>query len=157
MRFSFVVRVNAAIGAAPTHGRFDPMKYLLTLYGDESRFADATPEQRAEVMKAWDNYTQDAINEGVHLGGEGLQPSATATTVKIEESGDQLVSDGPFAETKEQLGGYYLLDCKDLDDAIAWAKRIPMPGGTVEVRPVMDYEAVGSQQHANEAKAEAGR
>jgi hypothetical protein len=108
-------------------------------------------------MKGWDGYTQDAINAGVHLGGEGLQPSATATTVKIGESGDQIVSDGPFAETKEQLGGYYLLDCEDLDDAIAWAKRIPMPGGTVEVRPVMDYEAIGSQQHSNEARAEAGR
>jgi hypothetical protein len=70
---------------------------------------------------------------------------------------DTLVSEGPFAETKEQLGGYYRLDCKDLDDALAWAKRIPMPGGTVEVRPVMDYEAVGSELHHNEARAEAGR
>ena len=63
------------------------------------------------------------------------------------------MSDGPFAETKEQLAGYYLLDCKDLDDALAWAKRIPMPGGTVEVRPVMDYEARGSEAHTNEAGA----
>jgi hypothetical protein len=133
------------------------MKYLLTLYGDETRFADMTPEQGAESMKAWDSYTQDAIDSGVHLGGEGLQPSATATTVRIEESGDQIVSDGPFAETKEQLGGFYLLDCSDLDEAIAWAKKIPMPGGTVEVRPVMDYEAAGSQAHTNESKAEAGR
>ena len=129
------------------------MKYLLTLYRDESRMAELTPEQRAEGMKLWDAYTTDAIDAGVHLGGEGLQPSATATTVKIEESGDHIVSDGPFAETKEQLGGYYLLDCKDLDGALAWAKKIPMPGGTVEVRPVMDYEAVGSQVHSNEAEA----
>jgi hypothetical protein len=133
------------------------MKYLLTLYGDESRFADMTPEQRAQGMRAWDAYTKDAVDAGVHVGGEGLQPSSTATTVHIKQSGDHLVSDGPFAETKEQLGGYYLLDCKDLDEALAWAKRIPMPGGTVEVRPVMDYEAVGSQLHTNEAKAEAGR
>ena len=133
------------------------MKYLLALIGDESRFADMTPEQQAEGMKAWDAYTRDAIDAGVHLGGEGLQPSSTATTVQIRESGDHIVSDGPFAETKEQLGGYYLLDCKDLDDALQWARRIPMPGGTVEVRPVMDYEAIGSQLHTNEAKAEAGR
>jgi hypothetical protein len=131
------------------------MKYLLTLHGDETRLADMTPEQQAEGMKAWDAYTQAAIDAGVHLGGEGLQPSATATTVQIQESGDHIVSDGPFAETKEQLGGYYLLDCRDLDEALTWAKRIPMPGGTVEVRPVMDYEAVGSQLHTNEAKAEA--
>jgi hypothetical protein len=133
------------------------MKYLLTLYGDESRMADMTPEQQAAGMQAWDDYTRSAIDAGVHLGGEGLQPSSTATTVQIRESGDPIVSDGPFAETKEQLGGYYLLDCRDLDDALGWARKIPMPGGTVEVRPVMDYEAVGSQLHSNEAKAEAGR
>jgi hypothetical protein len=133
------------------------MKYLLTLFGDESRFGERTPEQQAEGMKAWDEYTRSAIDAGVHLGGEGLQPSSTATTVQIPESGDPIVSDGPFAETKEQLGGYYLLDCRDLDDALAWARKIPMPGGTVEVRPVMDYEAVGSQLHSNEATAEAGR
>lgn len=129
------------------------MKYLFTLYGDESRFADMTTEQLGQNMLRWDAYTTEAIEAGVHVGGEGLQPSATATTVTIEESGDHIVSDGPFAETKEQLGGYYLLDCQDLDEALAWAKRIPMPGGTVEVRPVMDYEAVGSRVHSNEAEA----
>jgi hypothetical protein len=129
------------------------MKYLLTLYGDESRMADRTPEQRQEGMKHWDAYTREAIDAGVHVGAEGLQPSSTATTVRIPPSGDPIVSDGPFAETKEQLGGYYLLDCRDLDEALAWAKKIPMPGGNVEVRPVMDYEAAGSTAHSNEAEA----
>jgi hypothetical protein len=127
------------------------MKYLLTLYRDESRFADRTPDQAHQSMLSWDRFTTEAIDAGVHRGGEGLESSTTATTVKIGQSGDPVVTDGPFAETKEQLGGYYLLDCKDLDDAIAWAKRVPMPGGTVEVRPVMDYEAAGSQVHSNEA------
>jgi hypothetical protein len=129
------------------------MKYLLALFGDESNYSDRTPEQQAEVMKAWDAYTSAVIDAGVHLGGEGLQPSSTATTIQIRESEDPIVTDGPFAETKEQLLGYYLLDCKDLDDALAWAKRIPMPGGTVELRPVMDYEAAGSELHTNEAGA----
>ena len=133
------------------------MKYMLALIGDESRWEDRTPEEMAEAMKQWDAFTQEAIDAGVHLGGEGLQSSATATTVRIQESGEQIVSDGPFAETKEQLGGYYLLDCKDLDDALAWAKRVPWPGGSVEVRPVMDYEAAGSQVHTNRAEAEAAR
>jgi hypothetical protein len=155
-RISFVVRVKRGDRRCATQ-EVSSMKYLMTLYRDESRYADVTPEEMAENMKLWDRYTQDAIGAGVHLGGEGLQPSDTATTVKLQESGDQIVSDGPFAETKEQLGGFYLLDCKDLDDAISWAKRIPLPGGTVEVRPVMDYEAVGSTQHSNESKAEVGR
>ena len=126
------------------------MKYLLTLFGDESRIADRTPEQQAAIMREWDAYTRAVTEAGVHLGGEGLQPSSAATTVQIRESGDPIVTDGPFAETKEQLAGYYLLDCRDFDEALAWAKRIPMPGGTVEVRPVMDYEAAGSQLHTND-------
>jgi hypothetical protein len=133
------------------------MKYMLALIADESRFADRTPDEQAEVMKAWDAFTQATIDAGVHLGGEGLQPSSTATTVRIQTSGDPIVTDGPFVETKEQLAGYYLLDCKNLDDALAWAKRIPLPGGTVELRPVMDYEAAGSELHHNAARAEAGR
>jgi hypothetical protein len=104
-------------------------------------------------MRGWDAYTTELIDAGVLLGGEGLQPSSTATTVKLPESGEPIVSDGPFAETKEQLGGYYLIDCKVLDEALAWAKKIPWPGGAVEVRPVMDYEAAGSQVHRNEAEA----
>ena len=129
------------------------MKYMLALFGDESRWAERTPEEIAGAMKQWDAFTQEAIEAGVHVGGEGLQPSATATTIQIQESGEHIVSDGPFAETKEQLGGYYLLDCEDLDDAIGWAKKIPMPGGTVEVRPVMDYEAAGSALHSSESEA----
>ncbi|MGH3039285.1 MAG: YciI family protein [Gaiellaceae bacterium] len=129
------------------------MKYMLALIGDESRWADRTPEQQAESMKQWDAFTQETIDAGVHLGAEGLQPSATATIVRIQVSGEPIVSDGPFAETKEQLGGYYLLDCKDLDEALAWAKKVPMPGGTVEVRPVMDHEAAGSAVHTQEAGA----
>jgi hypothetical protein len=132
------------------------MKYLLTLYGDESRFAERSPEELQESMQHWDRYTQETKDSGAFLGGEGLQPSATATTVQIPPSGgDPIVTDGPFAETKEQLGGFYLLECKDLDEALAWARKIPMPGGNVEVRPVMDYEAAGSEVHSNQAEARA--
>jgi hypothetical protein len=145
--------VKAASPAARGNSQEVAMKYLLTLWGDESRFAEMTPEQMQQGMKQWDAYTNAAIEAGVHVGGEGLEPSATATTVQITDTGDPIVTDGPFAETKEQLGGYYLLDCADLDQALDWAKRIPLPGGTVEVRPVMDYDAVGSSVHTNEAEA----
>ena len=129
------------------------MKYLLALIGDESRYADRTPEQMREGMKEWDAFTRATTDAGAFVAGEGLQPSATATTVKIQEAGEPIVTDGPFAETKEQLGGFYLLECEDLDDALTWAKRIPWPGGSVEVRPVMDYEAAGSETHTNQAEA----
>jgi hypothetical protein len=129
------------------------MKYLLTLWNDESRFAELTPEQLQEGMMHWDEYTNETKDAGAFLGGEGLEPTALATTVQIEASGDHIVTDGPFAETKEQLGGFYLLECENLDDAIAWAKKIPMPGGKVEVRPVMDYEAAASGGHSREAGA----
>jgi len=129
------------------------MKYLLALIGDESRYADRTPEQMREGMKEWDAFTRATTDAGAFVAGEGLQPSATATTVKIQEAGEPIVTDGPFAETKEQLGGFYLLECEDLDEALTWAKRIPMPGGAVEVRPVMDYEAAGSETHTNQVEA----
>jgi hypothetical protein len=132
------------------------MKYLLSLYGDESSDVDRTPEEMQEAMKAWDAFTQETRGAGAFLGGEGLQPTSTATTVAIsEEGGEPIVTDGPFAETKEQLGGFYLLDCKDLDEALEWARKIPMPSGKVEVRPVMDYEAAGgSEHHTQEAGAQ---
>jgi hypothetical protein len=126
------------------------MKYLLALIGDESQNADRTPEQQREAMRGWDDYTRALQDAGAYVGGEGLQPSSSATTVKLPPGGEPVVTDGPFAETKEQLGGYYLIDVEDLDAALDWAKKIPMPGGNVEVRPVMDYERAGSEVHSNE-------
>ena len=121
------------------------MRYLLTIYGDESGWSDVTPEQSQQIMAAYGEFGQAAQDAGVLLGGEGLQPSGTATTVRVRD-GEALTTDGPFAETREQLGGYYLLDCKDLDEAIAWAAKIPgARDGSVEVRPVMDYEAMGHE------------
>jgi hypothetical protein len=122
------------------------MRYLLTIYGDESGWNDVTPEQSQQIMAAYGEFGQAAQAAGVLLGGEGLQPTSTATTVRVRD-GEALTTDGPFAETREQLGGYYLLDCKDLDEAIGWAAKIPgAQSGSVEVRPVMDYEATGRDE-----------
>jgi hypothetical protein len=124
------------------------MKYLLTIYNHEAGFAEATPEQVGQVMAAYEAFGRAASEAGVMRGGEGLQPSSTATSVRVRD-GETLTSDGPFAETREQLGGYYLLDCRDLDDALGWAARIPgAQTGTIEVRPVMDYEARGLDRDA---------
>jgi hypothetical protein len=120
------------------------MRYMLTIVGDEGGMDDATPEEMKAVMAAWDKFTQETVDRGTFIAGEGLQPSSTATTVSFPAGGgDPTVTDGPFTESKEQLGGFYLLECKDLDEALEWAKRIPARGGMVEVRPVMDYEASG--------------
>ena len=129
------------------------MRYLLSIYGDESGWNDATPEQVGAIMAAYGEFGEKAEAAGVMLGGEGLQPSATATTVRVRAD-ETLTTDGPFAETREQLGGYYLLECRDLDEAIGWAAQIPgARDGCVEVRPVMDYEAAGSEAHSNAAEA----
>ena len=132
------------------------MKYLFALITDESASDDRTPEERGESMKAWDAFTTETKDAGAFVAGEGLQPSANATNVKLgDQGGEPIITDGPFAETKEQLGGFYLLECSDLDEALEWAKKIPMPGGVVEIRPVMDYEAAGSREHTSEAGAAA--
>jgi hypothetical protein len=118
------------------------MKFLALIYDDESRWTDATPEQIAATFQAHGEFGEAAGEAGVYAGGEGLEPTATATTLRVRD-GERMLTDGPYAETKEQLGGYYLLECKDLDEALAWAARIPeAKSGAVEVRPVIDYAAM---------------
>jgi hypothetical protein len=124
------------------------MKYLLALIGEEGGMEDASPEEMKAVMDRWADYGKEAVEKGAFIAGEGLQPSETASTVKIEEGNEPTVTDGPFAESKEQLGGFYLLECKDLDEALEYAKRIPLQNGWVEVRPVMDYSEYGYENPA---------
>jgi hypothetical protein len=118
------------------------MRYMLSIFVDERGWIEATPEQIRETMEAYGAFGEEVEAKGIYVAGEGLQPTATATSVQVRD-GERIVSDGPFAETKEQLGGFYLLECKDLDEAIGWAAKIPgAQVGTIEVRPVMDYEAM---------------
>ena len=108
------------------------MKYLLLLYASESEMPQVTPE----LQQVWYAVGQEAKDAGVLLSSSGLSPIANATTVRVR-NGKTLTTDGPFAETHEQLGGYFLLDCKDLDEAIGWAAKIPTARyGSVEVRPL---------------------
>jgi hypothetical protein len=120
------------------------MKYAFTIYGDESRRESATPEQQQEMSHAYAALTQEMEEKGVLVAGEGLYPTATATTVRVRD-GERDVTDGPFAETKEALGGFYVLDVKDLDEAIEWAAKIPgSQVGSIEVRPVMVFDEAGN-------------
>jgi len=131
------------------------MRYLLTIYGDESNGATMSPEDSGRIMQRYGAFGDEAKAAGAYEGGEGLQPTSTATTVRVRD-GERLTTDGPFAETKEQLGGFYLLDCKDLDEAIEWASKIPgAETGSVEVRPVMDYEAMQAATQSAGASSQA--
>jgi hypothetical protein len=116
------------------------MQYALTIYDDQTKWSDLPPDSPRETSEAYARLTEEMRSAGVFRAGEGLQPATTATTVRVP-NGERLVTDGPFAETKEQLGGFYVLDCKDLDEAIEWASKIPTAkSGCVEVRPVIQYD-----------------
>ncbi len=114
------------------------MKYLLMIYGDEAGYAALTEAENAALMAEHNVFTQEVVRRGVMLGGEALEPTHTATTVRVRD-GKTFTIDGPFAETKEQLGGFYILDCKDLDEALLMASKIPdARTGSIEVRPIMN-------------------
>jgi hypothetical protein len=120
------------------------MKYALTIYVDESARDSASEEERQATSQAYGALTQEMEQKGVLVAGEGLYPTPTATTVRVRD-GERDVTDGPFAETKEQLGGFYVLDVKNLDEAIEWAAKIPgAQTGSVEVRPVMVFDEAGN-------------
>src|SRR5213594_1302271 len=112
------------------------MKYILLIYGNEAEGAKRSQEQMGALLKEFGAFSESIQRSGNFLGGERLQRTAAATTVRVRDS-KTLTTDGPFAETKEQLGGYYLIEAKDLDEAIAIAGRIPTARfGAVEVRPI---------------------
>jgi len=112
------------------------MRYILLIYDNE-----ATAPQDEGEMKKWFDYTDELRASGCYVAGEALHPVATATTVRVK-NGKRVTTDGPFAETKEQLGGFYVVDCKDLDEALKWAEKMPSAGrGPVEVRPIVDFGA----------------
>jgi hypothetical protein len=114
----------------------EEMQYLAMIYGDEDRWESFSPEERREVYKEYESFAEQARQAGVLVGGAELDSTSTATTVRVRD-GETLVTDGPFAELKEALGGYFLLECASLEDACRWAARIPgATHGAIEVRPL---------------------
>lgn len=113
------------------------MKYVLLIYENEASMASMTEAEGGKIYQEYMDYTKGIRKGGQYVAGEALQPVATATTVR-EKNGKVLTTDGPFAETREQLGGFYLVEAKDLDAAIALARGIPaVRTGCIEVRPVL--------------------
>jgi hypothetical protein len=117
------------------------MRYMLLIYGSEAAAAKASPADDAAMFKEYDVFTKELTARGTMKGGEALQPTGTATTVRVR-NGKHATTDGPFAETKEQLGGYYIVDVKNLDEAIGAASMIPgAKVGSIEIRPIMELGA----------------
>lgn len=116
------------------------MRYMMLIYAAESAYEGATQEDQEREYEEYNAFGSEAKERGLEPQGEALQPIATATTVRVRD-GKTLTTDGPFAETKEQLGGYYILNCKDLDEAIEMAAKIPGARiGSIEIRPVVEFE-----------------
>jgi hypothetical protein len=116
------------------HRRSPDMRYMFLIYDAESEFAARTED----MMPAYGVFSEEVAKAGVMRAADRLQPAGSATTVRVR-SGKRATTDGPFAETKEQLGGYYILDCKNLDEAIAYAAKIPTAKyGSIEVRPIWE-------------------
>ncbi len=114
------------------------MQYMLMIFGSEAGKQAASKADMEQMFAAYGAYTQAMKQAGVMKAGDPLQPSSTATTVRVKK-GKTEVLNGPYAETKEQLGGYYIIDVPDLDAALSWAARCPGASvGTIEVRPIMD-------------------
>ncbi len=135
--------------------RFD-MQYLLTLYSDESGWSKLTPEQQQQGVAAYGAYTQALQTAGVLKSSNRLRPSSTATTLRTT-NGKVQVLDGPYIDSKEQLGGYYLIDVPDLDAALSWAAKCPGVGhGVVEVRAIWSMDPA-SQKYAGEESLAASR
>ncbi len=120
------------------------MQYLLLIYDKEADWNKLSEADQATMYKEYGEFTQSIMQSGHHKAGHQLQPISTATTVRVRDK-KRVVTDGPFAETKEQLGGFYMIEAKDLDDAIAVAARIPSARyGSIEVRPIVVHNQVSS-------------
>lgn len=132
------------------------MRYMLLIYGNETASAQRPPEARQECLKHHFELKDAMTKAGVYRASDPLQPTATATTIRVQ-NGKPIAIDGPFAETKEQLGGYYLLDCKNLDEAISWTSRLAaMCGGawgSIEIRPILEIAQMQDQIQQSLAKA----
>ena len=116
------------------------MQYLLLIYGNEAHWSTLSDKERDSIYQEYGQYTGSIHQTGHYRGGNELAETSTATTVRVRD-GKRSVTDGPFAETKEQLGGYYLVEAADLDEAISLAERIPsVRWGSIEVRPIVPHE-----------------
>jgi hypothetical protein len=120
------------------------MKYLLTFVVEEGAM-DSSPEEMRDALERWSAFDREAADAGALIACEPLEESSTSTTLRVPRDGEPMLTDGPFAESKEQLGGFCLLECADADEALEWARKVPLREGSIEIRPIMDLSQFGYQ------------
>jgi hypothetical protein len=117
-----------------------PMHYMLLLIGEEPNWEDVSPEEMQTTIDEMSKYNDELKEAGAMVSGHGLRDRATGSVVRFSESGETTITDGPFAETKEQLMGFWIIDAANLDEALAWTKKAPLRGDAIEVRPLVEEE-----------------
>jgi hypothetical protein len=121
------------------------MQYLLLIHDDEQKWSTLSEHEYADIVEGYLSLTAELQERGAYVGSNRLAPTSTASTVRVRD-GQDVVTDGPFAETKEQLGGYYLIDVESLDEALEWAARMPTARtGSIEVRPIRPVQAAADE------------
>jgi hypothetical protein len=128
-------------------------RFLVSLIGDESFIEQATPEKLEEIVAEMDEFNDELVKAGVYLQGDGLGPSAEAKTLRYGEDGKPVVTDGPFTESKEQLGGFWILECKDIDEVVEWIRRSPIREGAAEIREIVETAEENIARYKEQAKA----
>jgi hypothetical protein len=128
-------------------------RFMVSLIGDESFIEQNTPEQMEEIVAEMDKFNDELNKAGVYLQGEGLGPSASARTLRYGKDGKAVVTDGPFAESKEQIAGFWILECDNLDEAVEWAQRSPVREGAIEIRAIPDTAEENIELYKEQAQA----
>ena len=128
-------------------------RFMVSLIGDESFMEDVDPEFMKQVVADMDKYNDELEKAGVMVTGDGLAPSSMSRTLRYGEDGKAVVTDGPFTESKEQIAGYWILEAKDLDEAFEWARKAPVKGGAIEVRPIIDTAEENIELFKEQAKS----
>jgi hypothetical protein len=128
------------------------MQYLLSLIGEEPNFEEISPDDMQATIDEMDKYNKTLEEAGAMVTGAGLAERATGTTIKFGPGGETTVTDGPFAETKEQLMGFWIIECANLDEALEWAKKTPLQDAVLEVRPLITDEEISGEELLNKVQ-----
>jgi hypothetical protein len=129
------------------------MRFLVSLIGDESFMEDVDPKLMEQVVADMNKYNDELEKAGVFVQGDGLAPSSMARTLRYGEEGKAVVMDGPFTESKEQIAGFWIFECKDTDEAIEWAQKAPVESGAIEVRTIVDTAEENVELYKQQAQA----